>query len=62
MASERVGFYNPEGKGLRVMFAGNSITHHSPAPAIGLFEHKGVAAHPGDKGIAEIARRIMEAF
>lgn len=28
--------------------------------ALGLFEHNGVQAHPGDKGMAEIARRILE--
>ena len=30
--------------------------------ALGKFEHKGVQNHPGDKGMAEIARRILCGF
>ena len=30
--------------------------------ALGLFEHTGVQYHPGDKGMAEIASRILEGF
>ena len=30
--------------------------------ATGLFKHPGVAAHPSDQGMAEIARRLLNAM
>jgi hypothetical protein len=48
-----------------VLIIGNSITLHGPKEsmkAIGLFEHEGVAAHPGDLGMRQIAGRIWEAL
>lgn len=46
---QRVRYYNPEGKGLRVMFAGNSITHHTPAPSIGWYSDWGMSASAPEK-------------
>lgn len=46
---QRVIFENPEGKGLRVMFAGNSITQHMPAPAIGWTYDWGMSASAPEK-------------
>lgn len=48
-AVQRVRYYNKEGKGLRVMFAGNSITHHTPAPAIGWYSDWGMSASAPEK-------------
>ena len=47
--TDRAVFYNKEGKGLRVMFAGNSITQHNPAPAIGWTYDWGMAASAPEK-------------
>lgn len=47
--TDRAIFENPEGKGLRVMFAGNSITQHMPAPAIGWTYDWGMAASAPEK-------------
>ena len=64
--SQRVYVYNPEGKGLRVMFAGNSITHHTPAPSIGWYSDWGMSASAPEKDyvhlcMAEIDRTYPDA-
>ncbi len=64
--AERVCFYNPEGTGLRVMFAGNSITHHMPAPGIGWYSDWGMSASAPEKDyvhlcMAEINRSNPDA-
>lgn len=64
--TDRAIFYNPAGKGLRVMFAGNSITQHAPAPAIGWPYDWGMAASAPEKDyvhlcIAEINKTYPDA-
>ena len=47
---EWAAFYPCANADLKIAFLGNSITRH------------GVAAHPGDKGMSEIASRIYKAL
>ena len=46
----------------RVPFVALDICDQPGMKATGLFKHPGVAAHPSDKGMAEIARRILNAL
>lgn len=44
---------------LSIPFVKADIATDESMMALGLFEHKGVQRHPGDKGMAEIARIIL---
>ena len=45
-----------------VPFVRADLATASGMQAKGLFQHPGVAAHPGDEGMAEIARRVLAAL
>ena len=47
---------------LDVTFVRADVADQPGMRATGLFAHSGVAAHPGDAGMAEIAARILEGF
>ncbi len=49
------------GRGGRYVYI-SDLPSDSSNLAIGLFEHDGVAHHPGDKGMREMAERIFEAL
>lgn len=46
---ERVRFFNPNGRGKRILAVGNSITLHAPKPEIGWEGDYGMAASAADK-------------
>ena len=59
--SDFVKFHNPNGKGLRVMFVGNSITLHNVKPEIGWFNYCGMAASTAEKDYVHLLeKRISE--
>ena len=59
--SSLVRFDNPEGKGVRVMFAGNSMTLHGIRPEVGWYNEWGMAASAKEKDYVHILEeKILE--
>ena len=55
--SRLVKFENPTGKGVRVMFVGNSITLHAECPEIGWYGAHGMAASSKEKDYVHLLEK-----
>ncbi len=53
-------FYNYDGKGVRVVFVGNSITLHNVLPEIGWHWRHGMAASSADKDYAHVMMEMIK--
>ena len=56
-SNKYVRIHNPHGKGLRVLFVGNSITCHEPAPEVGWMLDCGMSASAPEK---DYVHQVME--
>ena len=58
--SEIIRFTNPYGKGVRVMFVGNSMTLHGVRPEIGWNHCWGMAASAREKDYAHLLMKSIQ--